>query len=145
MWQVRQPWCCSDDGDKFGMEEKEPVDLKLHSFLNLLWAAKTTTVKSRNVLLMIPLGRWQKSVSEFYLWRVSWEKRWNSKMAFFHRWEARDELSPQSWKKNDKPQKLEEGEQGFSRLRKWNAEVLWHQLTSVMWHLGNYLGYDGIR
>lgn len=43
----------------------------------------------------------------------------------FHRWEAGDELSAQSWKQNDKPQKLEEGEEGISRLRKWNAQVLW--------------------
>lgn len=58
MWQVMQPWYYSDEGDKFGMEEREPVDLKLRSFLDLLWQlnTKTTTVKSKNVLL-IPLGR----------------------------------------------------------------------------------------
>lgn len=35
--QVMQPWWCSERGDKFGMEEREPADLKLRSFLDLLW------------------------------------------------------------------------------------------------------------
>lgn len=40
MWQMMQPWYCSEEGDKFGMEEREPVDLKLRSFLDFSLAAE---------------------------------------------------------------------------------------------------------